>query len=136
MSETTSKNNVKIAHAATLSSFRTLADGTLKIELSLEELTPDKAAMIFQLHNQYVKFLISNENISIEEEIIMSSVQLNSSNSTHKKTGKSPSQRLRNKMFVFYELKYGVSSGFDDWYRSQIEVLENQFLTAINELNQ
>lgn len=138
MTETNNKKgkSIDLVHSAVLSSFRTLQDGTLKIELSLNEMTPEQSMKIFQLHNKYVKFLLSNNKISEDKQNVINNLELDAPKSKVKKGGKTPQQKLRNTMFVFYNKKYGTEDKFDEWYENQTESIRQKYLIAIDELNE
>jgi len=94
----------------------TLNDGTIKVTLALNEIQPDMAGTLFQLHNQHIKAYITTENIVQEakEAIDEWEVEIES---------KSPSKRLRNVLYRLWEQDTQGYEDFELFYKNRMEKL-------------
>ena len=92
-------------------------DGSLKIVLETRELPAESAANLFAIRNQESWAVLSpNEmtKVNIPEEKADASLGT-----------KTPSQRLRSVLYVFWKQK-GSQGNFEDFYRVQLEkVIDN-----------
>ena len=62
---------MKIILAGSMDSIATRVDGTVKIALSTQELDAGNAAQLFQLRGKYIKFLLSDSEITeLEANVI------------------------------------------------------------------
>ena len=90
-------------------------DGTLSIKLGTQELSPDDTAQIFAMGNKQVwcalsETLISKDKLNIPESLM------------EFKSDKSPSQRLRNTLFVYWKEKVeGTGTDWDEYYKKKME---------------
>lgn len=88
-------------------------DGTLSLKLGTQELPPEDTAMIFELGNKQVwcalaETALTEDNLDIPETMM------------EFKTDKSPSERLRNSLYVYWEAKRKDIT-WDIFYRQQME---------------
>jgi len=102
-----------------LNGLSTLKDGTIKISISLHELPPEEIGKIIGYNNRYIKFYITDSNISSEIISELDSIEIEVNE-------KSPSKRLKN---VFYRLWEQDNEGYEDselYYRYKInKVIEH-----------
>ena len=99
-------------------------DKTLSIKLGTQELAPDEMAKIFehQGHQIWVAMaesLVKDEDLNIPEVV----------SDLDKKT---PSQRLRDRMAVYYKETNSTFEGFDDWYKKALEKIGQNYLDKLN----
>lgn len=101
---------------ATIESISTRRDNTLKLSIGTQELDTDAESKLLALKNKYVKVLISDENINSEQIKAINDLKLKGV------TGKTPSQRLRGKLFKLHE-KQNNGKDFEMFYANQIEII-------------
>ena len=99
-------------------------DHTLSIKLGTQELSPDDTSKIFdhmgkQIWVAFAQTSLSREDLDIPEVV----------NDMDKKT---PSQRLRDRMAVYFKEKYNTFEGFDDWYKKALEKIGQGYLDKLN----
>jgi hypothetical protein len=104
-----------VAHEGILTSFRTLKDGTVAFTVNCQELSQDIAGRLFMMNNQYVKFLITSENITDEMADALKDLEIE--NPRKKKT---PAQRLRGAIYVYWEQKRS-NMDFEEFYPMMIQ---------------
>lgn len=110
---------MKTLLAAQIDSIRTLKDKSLKITLESQELTPQVKAELMS-YDGLLKVLISDTNI--QNEIISEVDNLD----LEVGEKRSPSERLRNVLYILWEQN---PSGYDDFnlfYRNRMERIINQ----------
>lgn len=89
---------------AEIESIATRKDKTVKLTIGTQELSPDKGAALFGLQNALIYLAIKKENFSTNEVAELDKLKADDYG------GKTPSQRLRNVLFVAWQQK---SEGFD-----------------------
>lgn len=109
-----------------ISSIRTLGDGTIRLVVDSQELMPQDKAELMGLHNIPGHFVFSANGIK-EEDIPTVPVEFEQ---------KTPSQRLRNTLFVYYDKRGGKKEDFDLYYRRWIEHQIDKLKGKIHELEQ
>lgn len=88
-------------------------DGTLSVKLGTQELSPTDTAKIFEFGNQQIWTAFAETPHSIDElEIPEVTPEFESD--------KTPSQRLRNVIYVYWE-QNGKKGDFNDFYRKKLE---------------
>lgn len=107
-----------------VSGLSTLKDGTVKVTLALQEVSPKIAADLFGLNNQYVKAYLTTENITQDatEHLDEWEVEIES---------KSPSKRLRNVLFRLWEQDQQGYEDFELWYRWKMEKIIDHFKSKL-----
>ena len=104
---------------AQIDSIRTLKDKSLKVTLESQELTPEIKARLMSFDG-LIKVLLSDTNISPEMITEVDNLQIEVGEK------KSPSERLRNVLYRFWEQS---PSGYDDFnlfYRNRMEKIIEQ----------
>src|SRR3990172_7788089 len=115
----------KIILDGVLEKLSTLADGSVKIHFNTQELDNSNAATLFQFRGKYVKFLISDTNISSPEEILIDEVKIQDGRKL-----KTKSQRLRAVLFRYFEqVKPDVE--FEKFYEEKMESLIEHFKSKL-----
>lgn len=116
-----------IITAGYLSAISSLADKSIKITISTQEISSDKIGQLFEIKDKYIKILFSEENISNDIEDSVKGLELVSPS----KHSKSKSNRLRNVLYRIWE-KQEIKSDFDEYYENQMEIIINHFKSKIN----
>ena len=109
---------------STIEKVETRKDNTLKITVSTQELAPESEEPIFRLRNKIGWFVFKEEAIK-EEDLNLPEIK------PEFKNEKSPSQRLRNVIFIWWEQK-GKNGNFDDFYK---KIMNNQIEQIKEKLN-
>lgn len=89
-------------------------DGTLTVKLGTQELGPQDTAQIFEMGNRLIwvamaETAIKEDDLNIPEAI------------TEFKSDLTPSQRLRNTLFVYWKKNKRDRIDFDSYYKREIE---------------
>ena len=112
---------MKIIISSVLENISTRNDGTVKLTLGTQELDPGAAGNIFQLRGKFIKVFLSDDGITDMEANVISAAPLN-----NEKARKSPSNRLRNVLFVLHSQGGGDENKFDEFYKSEMErIIDN-----------
>lgn len=98
-----------------LTSVRSKADGSLGLSLSTPELTPNEKVAFMELHNLECAMLLKPLGIK-DNDILKIDKEANE---------KSPSQRLRAALYVYYE-QNNIEEDFEVFYRRKIENIINK----------
>lgn len=106
---------MKIVLDGILEQIQTRQDNSLKLTLGTQETDASQAGLLFQLRNKYIKILLSDNNISQLDEQKVDALELTATKKT-----KSPSQRVRNVVWRFWESQ-GSQGDFDTFYNNEME---------------
>ena len=99
-------------------SYRSLQDRTLKLTIGTQELTPQQMADI-QSHLMKTGFLaFSTEQFSSSQEKYLTELEVD-----YDDKSKTPSKRLRGVLYRNWESDNKGYKTFEDYYRSQMEIL-------------
>ncbi len=107
-----------------IQNLRTLADSTIRMQVDFQELDPKEMSKIFELKGK-LGWLLFRENAIKEEDLPEEDAPLD-------KNEKSPSKRLRDRMFVYYKQKNNSSTGFRMWYEEALEKIGQNYLNKID----
>ena len=105
--------NQKFQVSSVIESVATRVDNTIKIVVSTQELNPEQSTILFTLKGKQGWLLFSENE--------MKEIDVPKENAPEFKTDKSPSQRLRNTLYVYWETNTNKSKPFDTWYKDWIE---------------
>lgn len=94
----------------------TRKDRTLKCTFLTQELTPEHSTALMQLVHEYGFIAFSPREIKKEELLSVPEIEMEFPNE------KSPSQRLRNTLYVLWE-QSGSKGNFDTYYKQKMEML-------------
>lgn len=111
--------------ASQIQSVRTLADNTIRLTIDAQEMPPEQMAILFKLKGQIGWTLFKENPFKIDDVPVEATPD-------HDK--KSPSQRLRDRMFVFYQKKHGKNTGFNEWYADNLDAIGQKFLDKIEDV--
>jgi len=106
---------------STISKLTTLSDNTVRLTVDCQELSPEEATKVFELKGTIGWFLFKANQIE-EKDIPDIPAEF--------KGDKTPSQRLRNTLYKFWELNTNKSKTFDTFYKEWTE----KKITEIKEL--
>lgn len=98
---------------ATIENISTRVDKTLKIIISTQETTSEQSSKLFSLHQKFGWFLFDENDIKEKDVPLEPAPEF--------KTDKSPSQRLRAVLYVYWEENTKKNENFDDFYKKWIE---------------
>jgi len=106
---------MKIICNGIMSGFKLMADKTPRITIDLNELPKDKQADLLGVHQEFIKVLISSDNITkeTEEAVVEQEVK-----SEEKKFSQSKS--LRNIIYRRWDEQYDQSNSFEEYYNEEM----------------
>lgn len=99
-------------------------DRTLSLKVDTQELSSEDTAHIFSFFQKQVWIAIAETPITKE--------QLNIPDVVDEMETKTPSQRLRDRMAVYYKKKFNKFDGFDAWYKNALDEIGQKYLEKIN----
>lgn len=104
-----------ILFAATVEGLRSRKDKTVALTLGTQELSPEKAGLLFNTNNHLVTCYLSvKEDVTEEEQEIIDSIEV-------EKPGKTPSQRMRNVLYLMWK---SAPEGYKDFNLYYIHYME------------
>ena len=113
---------------ATLHKVNSMSKRSWRLTFDTQEEIPNE--LITQFANNleafgWLAFLVGQNEIQAED--IKDLPELPNTDDT-----KSPAQRLRDRMFVFYKERFQKTEDFNNWYISQINKIGEQYLDKLN----
>lgn len=99
--------------SATIESISTRKDRTIKVIVGTQELEPSDSAELMALHNKLGWFMFAENAFTIED--------IPKENAPEFKEDKSPSQRLRNTLYVYWDKCTDKKTTFNNFYDQFIE---------------
>lgn len=96
-----------------------MSDRTIRLNIDCQEISPVEEAKIFELRGKLGWFLFSEQIMKDEDIKNLPDIVL-------EKNEKSPSERLRSVLFVFWT-QQGSKGSFDSFYKGQMEKIINRF---------
>jgi hypothetical protein len=113
--------------SAMVDGIRTRKDGTVSITLGTQELSSGRAGEVFSLNNKLAAVYISPKEVSQREIDQVDKLEPDL-------PGKSPSQRLRNVLFIIYSTTDAEGfKEFDSYYKVKMEQIIEQLKTKIKD---
>lgn len=107
---------------SSISKVMTMADGCLRINVDTQEMDNESKAILMGLYNKPGVFVFA-ESLNQEDVVDLPEVKI-------EKGEKTPSQILRNRMFVYWkETKKDID--FDLFYRKEMERIGQAYLEKI-----
>jgi len=103
---------------------KTMSDKGVRVMIDTNELTPSQMVKLFKLKGQAGRFVFAPAD-SQELEIEIPELP------KEFKTDKSPSERLRNVLYVVWK-QGNKTIEFDSWYKSKIESIISRLKEQIN----
>ena len=99
-------------------------DRTIDVTISTQELTPEDTANIFGYFEKQVWVAIA--------ETPLTKSDLNVPEKLVEKGQKTPSQRLRSRMFAYFAETYGDKQNFEQFYENALEEIGQKYLSKLN----
>lgn len=116
---------MKLQAPATISKVLTMSDKTIRLNIDCQEMPPEEEAKIFELRGKLGWFLFADQLMKVEDVKDLPEIKV-------EKGQKTPSERLRSVIFVFWE-QNGAKGDFDSFYRGQIEKIINRIKEELNQ---
>jgi hypothetical protein len=110
---------------SSIQSVRTLVDGGNKLDIITRELNPEEMTELFKLKGKEGWFLFKENIINNDDIAELPDVRI-------EKSDKTPSQRLRDRMFVYYNKTHSDRENFNNWYIEQLEKIGLSYLDKLN----
>jgi hypothetical protein len=98
-------------------------DGSLSLRFVTQEMSKDDIVAAMEYYQSF-GYLLFKENEINMAEIPEGNAILDG--------GKSPSKRLKDRMFVAYRETHEDSTGFNAWYERQLEKIGSQYLDRLD----
>lgn len=92
---------------------------------SNEVLTPAQMAELFELYETAGWFFFLKSPEAAVDTATLPEIKAEPGE-------KSPSKRLRDRMFVYYNARNGKSEGFETWYVGEMDKVGQKYLDAVN----
>lgn len=112
--------NEQIATPAVISKVTTMADGSIRLQVDTQEIPPEDKTRVFSLFGKLGYFFFA-ETTTFKIPDKLPEIQL-------EKGQKSPSERLRGVLFVYWE-QNKIKEDFDTFYRRTM----NRYIDSIKE---
>jgi len=115
---------------AILNKFQSMSNRAIRLIFDTKEnLTDEEISKITSLHEKFLWLACFHEKAQ-ENEILETIKTLPPL--IKEKWDKSPSQRLRDRMFVYYQNKYNKTEGFNDFYEKSLNEIGQNYLNKLN----
>ena len=116
------KDNSMLMIPCSIENVSTRKDKTLKVVIETQEISPDKIAQLMSLWvNGYGIMCFKGEQFSHDEQELISSIKL----SAEELGAKTPSERLRNTLYVLFKENQKGFQTFDSFYLNHMEEIIN-----------
>jgi hypothetical protein len=112
--------------ACIIDKITTLKDKSVKITIDTQELSPQNAGEIFTLMNTLATVYISPSEVTSREMAQVDAIE-------PEMPGKSPSQRMRNVMFILWKQDNEGYREFDMYYLKKMEDIINELKNNIHD---
>lgn len=112
---------MQVQFSAELEDVKARKDRTLSIKISTQELSADETALIFNMFMQPIYVALAETDIKrleVPEDL------------PDFKEDKTPSKRLRSRLFVFWKDKINKGD-FEGWYRTVLDEIGQQYLEKL-----
>jgi hypothetical protein len=106
--------------AAAISKVETMADRSLRLKVDTQEMEAEDEAKVMKLRGKLGWFVFSDQNIDAED---IPDIKLD----VEAGEIKSPSQRLRNTIYVYWYECTNKSIDFDTFYKQQMDMVISKF---------
>ena len=99
-------------------------DRTLSLKIGSQELPPEDTAKIFEHQGHQIWVAMAENPLATEDLDIPDSV--------NRIGEKSPSQKLRERLAVYYKSQKGSYEGFENWYKDILEKIGQNYLDKMD----
>jgi len=113
-----------IQFSALIDGVNSKKDKTISIKLGTQELSPEHMAKIFEHQGHQIWVAMAEHELKDTDLEVPEVVE-----DLEKKT---PSQRLRDRMAVYYKETKGNFEGFNEWYKTAIDKIGQGYLNKLN----
>lgn len=108
----------------TLTDYKSMVNGVRIWFDTQETIPPEILIKVLGLHNQFGWLFFGVQAIEPQQIADLPELPI-------EKGQKTPSKRLRDRLFVYYKSKNNVISGFEAWYTQEMDRIGNKYLEAI-----
>lgn len=116
----------KVMLPVLIGTIATKVDGSVKIQLETRELNSEHAAKLFSLRGREAWAVLATQELS-ERDVPSAPVDTE----LHTKT---PSQRFRSRLFVYYTRALNGNPGeFNNWYERTLDSIGQKYLDKVPE---
>lgn len=101
-------------------------DRTLSLKIETQELNPGDGSRVLELMQKQI--YIAMAEIPLQEadlEVPEASPEF--------KTDKTPSQKFRNRLYIYYKDIHGTDEGFREWYEKTLDTISQRYLDKLND---
>ena len=114
----------------TLTKFQSMSNRSIRLIFdSQENLTDQEISKISQLHEKFLWLACFHEKAKYSD--ILEEIK-NLPPLKKEKWEKSPSKRLKDRMFIYYKKKYKKTDGFNEFYEQSLEKIGQSYLDKLN----
>ena len=106
------------------------SDGSIDVVYNLPEMPSAQAAALHMMRGKAGQLLFVGRDVPFEDKEI-EAVDIPEA-PTEFKDDKSPSQRLRARMFVYYQSRFKDDKGFYTWYQNKLEEYGQLYLDKLS----
>lgn len=115
---------MKLQFSSIIDNIKANKDRTLAIKLETQEMSPEETANIFGQMTKQIWVCMADVPVTPDDlEIPESTAEIGD---------KTPSQRLRNRMYAYYKETHKDDTGFRAWYENALDKIGNEYLKKIN----
>jgi len=101
-------------------------DRTMRVSIGTQELNPNDASELFMMNQQFCYIAIKPEPFTSDEKVMIDGLK------TDLENNKTPSQRLRNILYVLFEQNNEGYKDFSTYYVTKIEQICVHFKTKLD----
>ena len=113
-----------IQFSSQIESVKANKDHTLTIKMETQELSADETSKIFEQMGKQIWVAMADVALKANDlDIPESMTEINE---------KTPSQRLRDRMYVYYKETHKSDTGFRAWYDTALESIGNKYLEKLD----
>ena len=112
---------------AILESHRSLKDKSLKLVFETSEVTPEQLVGIAQNTQKFGYLAFKEDTFKQDEQDVLDGLK-----SEYEDKGKSPSQRLRNVLYIYYKQSDKGFKTFTDFYNNEMETILYYFKNKLD----
>ena len=112
---------------ATIETISTRADGTIKVVIGTNEISPEKVSGLFSLRNKLGYVAVKEADFQPDEIGALTDID-----DDLKNLGKTPSERMRNVLFILFNQANEGFTDFNSYYRFKMDKFIDNLKTKIS----
>lgn len=116
---------IKFQVPSTVSKIVTMGDHCLRLQIDTQELSNEEMTKVLRLYNLLGWFIFSEVVLTDEDLVNLPDIKPEFEE-------KSPSKRLRDRLFVYYRDTHANIEDFETWYKKEMDRIGNHYLQKIN----